>query len=62
MRAQLLDFMSQAGSYLRLSQLNPLRPSHTDILTGINIITHTQTDRQTEFCLVEVPQPIGCGT
>ena len=30
MRVQLSDLMSQVGSNLRFSQLQPLRPSHTD--------------------------------
>ena len=58
MRAQLLDFMSQVGSNFRLSQLHPLRPSHTDQSQGSKL---SLTDRHTEFPLVEVPQTIGCG-
>ena len=49
--------MSQVGSNLRLSQLHPLRPSHTDQSQGLKLSqNHRQTDRQTEFPLVEVPQ------
>ena len=52
--------MSQVGSNLRLSQLHPLRPSHTDQSQGSKVITDTQTDRYTESPLVEMAQPIGC--
>ena len=38
--------MSQSGSNLRLSQLHPLRPSHTDQSQGSKVITDTHTDRQ----------------
>ena len=31
-------------------------------ITGIKIITEKKKDRQTEFPLVEVPQPKGSGT
>jgi hypothetical protein len=49
--------MSQIGSNLRLYQLHPMRPSHTDLLQSLKWGKSDST--QTHSPDVEVHQPIG---
>ena len=57
MRAQLSTLMSQVGSNLRLSQLHPLRPSHTDQSQG-SISVEPQPEGMTKST-IEVGDPTG---
>jgi hypothetical protein len=60
MKAQLPIIMSQVGSNLRLSQLHPLRPSHTDQSQGsISVETGRRKEGQKTKSSVEVGDPTG---
>ena len=48
--------MSQLGSNLQLSQLQPLRPSHTDQSHGSKL---SFTDTHTQSPYLEIAQPEG---
>jgi hypothetical protein len=60
MRAQLSTLMSQVGSNMRLSQLHPLRPSHTDqSQCSISVETGQTEDGRKTKSTAEVGDPTG---